>query len=350
MVFTDLRPMHHWPLQGDGNDRNFRNAKVNIALQGDASWLTGGGVALPNGGATRTSFLEIGGDNGLTFAAKNGFTFATWVKIESYHNQHGRILNLRDSSNSNAIDLKYYSTSRMATVEIKNDGSTPWYFTTPDCNSTNPEKDPCYFFPVADPARWVHVALTVTTDGTWTLYRDGATQGDWKATRIPANPDSVAYTRAALGRYEVSYGWNYLDGSLRDARIYDRALSADDVANVAANGMETWATALAAIADAGATAATTRAAALPALKEGATAVTTFDAAVAATMAALPASARERVASDVADAASTVATARTVVEDAMTQDDLEQCAYLRAGTVLRKMDGTCRDPEQTADAE
>ena len=355
VTIIDLRCVHHWPLDGDGNDRNFRNAKVpngrvNIVLQGGASFLLGGGVALPNGGKwwhTKNTFLEIGGDSGLTFTAKDGFTFAAWIKIESFDkNTYGTILDLVDSSSSTGIRLYHYSTTRRARVYIKNSNSDK-LFDTPDCNPSNPANHPCYFFPVAG-SRWVHVALTVTDDGAWTLYRDGATQDDWKATDlIAANPNSVDYKYAALGRN--SGGSGYLDGSLRDARIYDRALSADDVAKVAANGMETWATALAAIADAGATAATTRAAALPALKEGATAVTTFDAAVAATMAALPASAQERVASDVADAASTVATARTVVEDAMTQEDLEQCAYLRAGTVLRKMDGTCRDPEQTADA-
>ncbi|MBL94975.1 MAG: hypothetical protein CMF70_06690, partial [Magnetovibrio sp.] len=235
----DRRPVHHWPLQGDGNDRNFRNAKVHITLQGDAYPLVGGGVVLPNN-ASPFGFLDLG--DSFSFAATNGFTFAVWVKIESYSRPHGMILNLRDHMDSNAIDLKYYSTSRRASVEIRNDGGTRMEFTTPDCNPSNPENDPCYFFPVADPARWVHVAIAVTTDGTWTLFRDGATQDDWKATNfIAANPDSVAYTNAALGRYEANIAWYYLDGSFRDALLYDRALSADELVTVAAEGLSTWA-------------------------------------------------------------------------------------------------------------
>jgi len=96
-------------------------------------------------------------------------------------------------------------------------------------------KVPCdFFFPVAG-SRWVHVALTVTAEGTWSLYRDGTTQCDWQwdiaATGgVAANTDMIPYTQAALGRNDALWGCCYLDGTLRDARLYDTALDAADVA------------------------------------------------------------------------------------------------------------------------
>jgi len=238
--------MHYWPLDGDGADVAFAATRVNITLQGYAYGLPSGGVTLPNYPyITTKSFMEIGGDSGLTFAAKDGFTFATWIKIESFLNAHGTIFSLWDSSSSNFIMLYYWATTRRARVFIKNNGGSSEDFTTPDCNDSDRENDPCYFFPVAG-SRWVHVALTVTDDGAWTLYRDGTTQDDWKATDlIAANPNSVDYKYAVLGQYKSTLSAShYLHGSFRDALLYDGALPADDVATVAAEGLSTWASLL----------------------------------------------------------------------------------------------------------
>ena len=63
----------------------------------------GSGAALPNGGATKESFLDGGGGSGLAFAAAGGITFAVWAKVESFQNTYGTILLLYDSSGSNYI-------------------------------------------------------------------------------------------------------------------------------------------------------------------------------------------------------------------------------------------------------
>ena len=77
-------------------------------LEGSAVFLgpdAGGGAVLPNGGATKESFLDVGGGSGLAFAAVSGVTFAVWAKVESYQNSHGMILFLRDRSGSKSIQL-----------------------------------------------------------------------------------------------------------------------------------------------------------------------------------------------------------------------------------------------------
>jgi len=201
-----------------------------LTRMGSAVFLgpdAGGGALLPNDGDQK-SFLDFGG--AFTFAAAGGVTFAVWVKFESYQNSPwGRILYLSDSG-SNFIQLRHSNTTRRANVYI----GRAWRsqsFTTPDCNDSDRENDPCYFFPVAG-SRWAHVAWTVAADGACSLYRDGATQPGWKTTLpIAANPTSVVYTYAALGRNDWG-SKEYFDGALRDARLYDRALSAEQIADL----------------------------------------------------------------------------------------------------------------------
>ena len=232
-------PLHHWKLDEgrgpDAYDTGTSATKVKLTLQGNAKWLGGGGVELPNGGATKNSFLDFGPN--FQFAARDGFTFAVWAKVDSFENDWGKILSLCNFQCGNVIILNHYSTTRRARVIITNSNSYK-VLNTPDCNSSDRANDSCYFFPVAG-SRWVHVALTVTAGGAWSLYRDGATQDatQWNAAAtggVTANPNSVNYTFAALGRDDAGTEGsdNYLDGALRDARLYDRALSAAEIKHI----------------------------------------------------------------------------------------------------------------------
>jgi len=233
-------PLHHWKLdEGRGDyayDTGTSGTPATLTRKGGAKWIWGGGVALPNVGSTSSagprSFLDFG--TGFNFAAKDGFTFAVWAKVESFENDWGTILYLKKSTHSH-IQLGNYDATRRGAVDIRNNGGVYTYFDTPDCNSSDRANDPCYFFPVAG-SRWVHVALTVTAGGAWSLYRDGATQDDWQwnaaATGgVAANPTAVNYTYSALGR-DDSNSDNYFDGALRDARLYDRALSAAEIQHI----------------------------------------------------------------------------------------------------------------------
>ncbi len=60
-----------------------------VAGDGNAAFLAGGGVLLPNNRLTGTglqeNYLDLGVNNPLlAFAATNGFTFAAWVRHDSF--------------------------------------------------------------------------------------------------------------------------------------------------------------------------------------------------------------------------------------------------------------------------
>jgi hypothetical protein len=222
---------HWWPLNetvGATTAIDAGDGGVDLVLAGGAAFLgldEGGGVELstPNGNEGR--FLDFGG--GFTFTAVGGFTFAAFVRYDSFSN-YGVILSLSDDATyygSNYIILANYG-SREATFKIKNGGTTSALFTT----------DPNFFPPAG---AWAHVAVVATagSPSTYTLYRDGATQGNWTTSDdVAPNPSAVNYARAELGRYTNSgASAGYFDGALRDVRLYGRALDATEIAAIAAD-------------------------------------------------------------------------------------------------------------------
>jgi len=126
--------------------------------------------------------------------------------------------------------IQFYSRAdRRGVLSIWNNGTYD-NFNVPD-GSTDPAD--IFFAPIG---QWAHVAWTVTTSGTFVLYRDGKSRDAWKMSGgVAANPNpGVVYAAAALGRCcpwgdGNVYGSNYLNGALRDVRMYNYALSAEQV-------------------------------------------------------------------------------------------------------------------------
>ena len=236
-------PLHRWIFDETSgtNVADTGTTPVALTLTGSsAAFLgAGGGVALPNNSG-QNSYVEMGD---FAFAAVNGFTFTAWVKFDSFQS-NCMVLFLESADGYNRILLGNSGTTRIAMVNIYRDaagsgGSSYSNFTTPDCNTANRAGDPCYFFPVA--GSWAHIALTIPPNGggpyggALSLYRDGALQARGGGTRY-VNENSVTYTRAALGRYEgpgvPAAGGYFFDGELRDARLYDRQLTNEQITEI----------------------------------------------------------------------------------------------------------------------
>ena len=289
-------PVHHWPMDEDRPspaDGSTRRAQLNLVDMGTsdppyplsampteldsvATFITdtGGGVMLSNGNTGNGYIGMYTGESDwtekpittLTFAATTGFTFAIWLKVNSFTDTQsagtilalgdgGPVLGRRYNRAANYVYLQHTKGSRQAKVRLsaangpEEEEEEEEVFTTPECNPDDPADDPCYFFPVV--GVWAHVALTVSADDdpTWTLYRDGATQDAWTHEgSVGVNPaPSTEYHVFNLGRgprtthsaeyiyhENLSLYHDYFDGALRDARLYDTALSADDVAALTA--------------------------------------------------------------------------------------------------------------------
>ena len=238
-------PLHHWVLgEAVGETVAYDTGSGthhHLTLAGNASFLgagAGGGVLLPNVNptgyqATGDSFLDFG--NNFAFAATEGFTFAAFVRVDSY-DRFGTILFLREGSNANSIKLSPYYRGRRARFEVRA-GGTGKSFYTPDGTA---DPDDCFFPPAG---QWGHVAATATAadPSTYRLYHNGTTQDNWSGTidvnnnnLIAPNPNATTYTYAYLGQSWNNKGFDaFFDGALRDVRLYARALAAAEVGALA---------------------------------------------------------------------------------------------------------------------
>jgi hypothetical protein len=82
----------------------------------------------------------------------------------------------------------------------------------------------------AEPDRLVHMAIVYDVDGSIAVYRDGVPYG---SPYTPAEPPAVfeaGGARLLLGLRHEGAGNGFLDGAIASAAIYDRPLSADEVA------------------------------------------------------------------------------------------------------------------------
>ena len=91
-------------------------------------------------------------------------------------------------------------------------------------------RDPVAADETAEPGRLVHVAIVYDVDGGIAAYRDGVPYG---SPYTPAEPPAVfeaGGARLLLGLRHEGAGNGFLDGAIASAAIYDRPLSADEVA------------------------------------------------------------------------------------------------------------------------
>ena len=82
---------------------------------------------------------------------------------------------------------------------------------------------------------WTHLAATRSTDGELTIYEDGTVIGHWDSSATPSTMSEQDFTigtrwSSQSGPYHRG---NYFSGLMDDIMLYDRALDADEVAELA---------------------------------------------------------------------------------------------------------------------
>ena len=85
------------------------------------------------------------------------------------------------------------------------------------------------------PGRWFHAAFTHDGVGTTRLYVDGALVADSRGHPLDPSPVDTPITIGAgrFSRYPQQLRQHF-DGALDDLRVYDRPLSPDEIAALAA--------------------------------------------------------------------------------------------------------------------
>jgi len=184
-------------------------------------------------------YIEVSGSGNLGNVTDTSFTFAAWAKPESVppHLDAGPSDDPPGPANDWAyaifgrpgwhLDL-HYNPARQFVFEIWND--TPSWFGVVSA--------------AYDPGQWHHVVGVVDDSGkTFSLYVDGLLAGSKPFTGKLRDYGTLPYYIGTSNHDAAAYNW-FFDGLIDDVRIFDRALSADDVSALYNNRLEINATGL----------------------------------------------------------------------------------------------------------
>jgi len=169
-------------------------------------------------------YVNLGTDSSLDFGSSAPFTVAAWVKTTD---NYGMIISFRSSTDGGpVIDLAVgydggTDNPGKAMILVRQDGASSYAHVIG--GSVND-------------GQWHHVAAVRGSGSTIELFLDGVSQGTASDTQ---SGGSITTDLKAIGseRRWVSDGYGtsdqrYLAGTIDDVRIYNRALSADEIAKL----------------------------------------------------------------------------------------------------------------------
>jgi len=200
-----LQPISHWKFdEGEGDIANDSAGNNDGTLVGDPSWVAGkiGDYALSFDG---DDYVEINDDDSLNFGSTTDFTALAWIKTD--HPDREDIVG-KDGTKPAHWEIMVYQNKLSAFID---DGSN--YVVSTDDGA-----------PVNN-GQWHHVAVTFDRDGFMKRYVDGASYGT--ADDISGVGDVSNSGSLYIGCRRTNE--DLFKGTIDDVRIYNRALSADEI-------------------------------------------------------------------------------------------------------------------------
>ena len=205
----------YWPFNGTATGLRGTNGTLvgAVATVADRNGIAGGALAFTG---TLSQYVNVPGGGGLN-AAKEG-TISLWVKWTGTQDADccgtfGAVLS-RQANGQFTDNILALNTANPATARIvwKQSGASAALITGTTAVGTN----------------WHHVVITFSPTGS-TLYVDGAAQGTGIGPSLNNNPA----TALAIGAWSGD-GGGFSTSSIDDVAIWDKPLSADKIAELAA--------------------------------------------------------------------------------------------------------------------
>ncbi len=215
-----LQPVSHWKFDEGQGDTAYDSAGNNDGTIYGAAWTTGkiGDYALDFDG--EDDYVDVNDSPSLDITDK--ITIAAWVKLNNLSN-HCFIVSKQPSGTARDNYAGNYefriaqSTGYLKLLHQTSTGETYSYYDS--TSSVNAEA-------------WHHVAVTLIEGGNVNFYIDGYPAGisPQQGTFGIFNNEPVR-----IGTRKDAYSW--FNGKIDDVRIYDRALSAEEVRQLYRAGM-----------------------------------------------------------------------------------------------------------------
>jgi hypothetical protein len=203
----------HYKFDGNYNDssgNNYHLTNHNASTQ-STHIIDGEAVEFDN-----SDYLEFPSQiNPYTIWNGNGITFSFWFRVTS-SGTWGRFIDFQvAASTDTGILIARHQTSNNIRI-LMNETITV------DVSLTN----------ILD-STWHHFTFSVDTSGVWTSYLDNVNQNISKTQAIPNISYNLRYINKSV--YPSDGNW---DGQMDDFRIYDRALSAEEVEKLYLEGSD----------------------------------------------------------------------------------------------------------------
>ncbi|MDA8775644.1 putative Ig domain-containing protein, partial [Opitutales bacterium] len=200
----------HWRFdEGNGQEAYDSTGFSSVAQIFDGvSWVDGKGGqwkgALRFDGSS-TAYLKAG-----SFNIDGDMSFSGWVYKENLGNGQ-RMIDFGDGENSQNLLISNHSTTSDAEWSIRQ-GSDPEGVTALDYWKLN---------------EWILVTATVDSSGVMKLFRNG----ELKGSALGHKPNSLTRSNHFIGKSNWATDDNFY-GMMDDLRVYDRALSLEDIASI----------------------------------------------------------------------------------------------------------------------
>lgn len=174
---------------GTINGASWTDGKYNPALSFDGS----------------NDYVSVNDSPSLDFSTANGITIEAWIFVNTWGNWKDIVFKGGGSGSNTDFQLALVSTGFGWDGTLNGNWRTKLFSTSKDTG------------------QWIHVAVTHDTN-TITCYRDGVSIGS----QVDTGNIYHSLHLLAIGR-EGTQNYGYFDGKIDELRIYNRALSAEEI-------------------------------------------------------------------------------------------------------------------------
>lgn len=198
----------HWKLDEGGGSIAADSTPFGNdgALTGDATWNTEDGItAIDLDGSG--DYISLGNPDHLNF--EGPITLAAWIRASDYPSSFGNIL------------AHGHQTSPNREVQLRVQSGTDYR-----TGSWSPEEGAAASIPSNDRGSWVHV-IGMYDGSDWRIYRNGVLEATTAGPNGSVLADNTEWAIGASGG-----GGRFFNGEIRDARIYNRAATAREIAEM----------------------------------------------------------------------------------------------------------------------
>ena len=215
----------YYPFEGDATDVSGNNNHG--SRQGTVDYTSGVvGKSARFYGIDDRGYIKVSNSENLKLT--DVVTIALWVRIEDGAGQTGLDGSGRKVPDAHQVFVAK-SGDRVGFVVHSTRETADKRYIGMEAHNHTPRESGAYFAPEEPLKTWMHMAVTSGDSGTKLYYNGELVRTDNRPTDLSeANPEDL-YIGIQAGKGSLLPGWFPLNGMIDELRIYNRALSAEEV-------------------------------------------------------------------------------------------------------------------------